>query len=164
MLLIVPAVSQDDNRASARVEEAGLVREYHRLDPVSEIELHQDVRDVGLHGGVADVELARDLGIREAARDQPEDIQLAFRQLIELSRRFRARHPRELLDHPLGDGRGEQSLPVGYNPYSGKELFRRIVLEYEAAGAGAERLVDVLVEIERRQDQDPRSVVGGEDA
>jgi hypothetical protein len=45
----------------------------------------------------------------------------------------------------------------------GDQLLRRVVLEHEAAGAGAERLEDVLVEIEGREDQDLRGRVGGED-
>ena len=35
------------------------------------------------------------------------------------------------------------------------QLLGRVVLEDEAARAGPQRLVDVLVEVERRQDQDP---------
>ena len=45
------------------VEEARLVREHDRLHAVTEVELQQDVRDVGLHSGVADVELPRNLRV-----------------------------------------------------------------------------------------------------
>ncbi len=42
-----------------------------------------------------------------------------------------------------------------------EELFGRVVLEHEAAGAGAERLVDVFVEVERRQEQTAASTIRG---
>src|SRR3712207_8898068 len=49
------------------------------------------------------------------------------------------------------------ALPIcfstGDDADRGEELFGWIVLEDEPAGAGAERLVDVFVEIERRQDR-----------
>ena len=38
-----------------------------------------------------------------------------------------------------------------------------VVFEHEAAGAGAERLENVLVEVEGRQDQDPGGGIRGED-
>ena len=59
---------------------------------------------------------------------------------------------------------GESSAsPRGNGPDGCEQLLGRVVLEHEAAGAGAERLVDVLVEVEGRQDQDPRGVIGGND-
>jgi hypothetical protein len=45
------------------------------LDAVAKVELLEDVRDVGLDGGVADVELLADLGVREAAADEPEHVE-----------------------------------------------------------------------------------------
>jgi hypothetical protein len=44
------------------------------------------------------------------------------------------------------------------------QLLRRVVLEHEPARAGPERFVDVLVEAERREDQDPRRLVRRQDA
>ena len=73
------------------------------------------------------------------------------------------RRARELLDHALRDGGREQRVSGGHGAHGGDQLLGRVVLEHEAAGAGAQRLVDVLVEVERRQDQDPGRVVGGED-
>ena len=46
-----------------------------------------------------------DLGVREAAGDQAEDVELARGQLVDAARRRRARQLRELLDHALRDGR-----------------------------------------------------------
>src|SRR6266550_2500352 len=71
-------------RPRVSVEESRLVREHYCLDAVAEVELLEDVRDVCLDGGVADVELSADLGVREAAGDQAEHVELALCQLVEL--------------------------------------------------------------------------------
>jgi len=63
--------------AARRLDQTGLVGEHDELHPVAQRELQQDVGDVRLDGGVADDELLRDLGVREAARDQSEDLLLA---------------------------------------------------------------------------------------
>ena len=112
---------------------------------------------------LADVELLADLRVREAARNQTKHVQLALRQLAELLRRLSARNARELLDHPLRDRGGQQRVSAGHDPDRLEELLGRVVLQDESAGAGSERLVDVLVQVERRQDQHPGRVVGGED-
>ena len=96
--------------------------------------------------------------------DQAEDLALACRQLLELPRAARPRVARELPDHALGDGGREERVAGGDGPDRRDQLLGRVVLEHEAAGAGAERLVDVLVEVEGREDEDPRGRVGGEDA
>jgi hypothetical protein len=72
----------------------------HRcLDPVAEIELLQDVRHVCLERRLADDQRLGDLGIREAARDQPQDIELTLGQLLQLQ--------------PARDRWGQRRLPVG---------------------------------------------------
>jgi hypothetical protein len=87
------------------VENPRLVGEHDRLDAVAEVELLEDVRDVGLDRGVADVELLRDLQVGEAVCDQAEDFQFARGQLVELLGGCGARDARELLDHAFGDRR-----------------------------------------------------------
>jgi hypothetical protein len=67
--------------------------QHDRLDAVAEIQLLQDVRDVGLDRCVADVELLCDLRIRVALRDQPQDLPLAVGQLVEPGRRRGAGRP-----------------------------------------------------------------------
>ena len=71
---------------------------------------------------------------------------------------------RELFDHPLRDGGGEERLPAGDGADRVEELLGRLVLQHEPAGARAERFVDVLVEVERRQDEDAGRGIGGDDA
>src|SRR5215218_2919221 len=53
-----------------------------RLNAVAEIELLQDVGDVGLDGRITDVQLPRDLGVGESAGDQPKHIELPVGQLV----------------------------------------------------------------------------------
>ena len=65
----------------ARLDEARLVREDDGLDAVAEPELPEDARDMRLHGRLADEELLGDLGVREASRDQLQDLDLARGQL-----------------------------------------------------------------------------------
>src|SRR5205823_4668073 len=104
-------------------------------------ELLEDVRDVRLHRGVADVELLADLRVREPAGDQAEHVELALGELVEPWRRRGTRDARELLDHAPRDRGGEERLAAGDGADGGEELLRRVVLEHEPAGAGAERLV-----------------------
>ncbi len=60
--------------------DAGFVREDDDLDAVADTELREDASDVTLHGGLTEVELVRELSIRETARDQSHDAELAFGQ------------------------------------------------------------------------------------
>ena len=68
------------------MDEAGFVGEDDGLGAVVEVELGEDACDVGLDGGVADDELAGDVGVGEAARDEPQHLELAWRQLGERGR------------------------------------------------------------------------------
>ena len=55
---------------AARLDQAGLVGEDHRLDPVAQAELGQDPADMRLHGGLGDEQPAGDLGVGQAAGDE----------------------------------------------------------------------------------------------
>jgi len=82
------------------LEQPGLVGEHDRLDPVTEAEFLEDVRDVCLHGRLADVELVADLRVGQAGRDQPQDFVFSPGEFADLFRRGRARDAGELLDRP----------------------------------------------------------------
>src|SRR3954471_6858127 len=151
-------------RPRATVEESGLVREHDRLDTVAEVQLLEDVRDVCLDRRVAYVELSANLNVREAAGDQAKHVELALGQTVEPRRRRGLWNAHELFDHAFRDGRGEKRISAGNRADCREELFGRVILEHEAAGAGAQRLVDIFVEVERRQDQDPRGGVGLKDS
>src|SRR5437899_3667187 len=82
-------------------DETGLVGEDHRLHAVAQVELLEDASDVGFYGSIADDELGGDLGVREAAREPLEHLELTGRQPIELFRKIvrPARLPPKFFDH-----------------------------------------------------------------
>src|SRR5581483_11020405 len=165
-----PRASADRRPGSAaagagrlRLEQPRLVREHDRLHAVAEVELLEDVRDVRLHRRVADEEPPADLGVREALGEQAVDVALARGQLGDRLRQRRPRGAGELRDHAPRHRGGEQRVAGGDRADRGDQLLGRVVLQHEPARARAQGLVDVLVEVERRQDQDARLRVGGED-
>ena len=60
--------------------DAGFVREDDDLHAVADTELREDASDMTLYGGLTEVELFRELAIREAARDESNDPELALGQ------------------------------------------------------------------------------------
>jgi hypothetical protein len=66
--------------------------------------------------------------------------------------------PRELGDEPAGDGRCQQRLAGRDHAHGIEQPISGHRLDQEAAGAGAERVVDVLVEVEGGQHENPRPV------
>ena len=65
----------------------------------------------------------------------------------------------ELLDQALGDRGRDQRVAGGDDADRGDELFGEDVFEQEAAGAGAQCVVDVLVEVEGGEHQDRHRMV-----
>ena len=66
----------------------------------------------------------------------------------------------ERVDHAAGHSGRQQGLPRRHHPDGSRELLGGRVLEQEAGGAGAQRLEDVLVEVEGGQHQHPRLDAG----
>ena len=103
-----------------------------------------------------------DLGVREPLRDEPEDLELALGQLVE-RRAARGRRARWLANRSSSRRvtvGASSASPAATTRIASSSSSAAHVLEEEAAGAGAHRLVDVLVEVERRQDQDARAGAG----
>ena len=79
----------DRTRSSRRIDsvgvagsdDAGFVGEDDGLYPVAEVEFGEDAGDVAFHGGVAEVEVGCDLGIGEAAGEEPEDVEFALAEV-----------------------------------------------------------------------------------
>ena len=67
----------------------------------------------------------------------------------------------EVLDQAPGDRGREQRAAVGDDADRGQQLVLGGVLEQEAARAGAQRLVDVLVEVEGGEHEHARGVLAG---
>ena len=66
--------------------------------------------------------------------------------------------PANRLDQAAGDGRRQQRVAGADQPDGGDQVLGRDVLEQEPAGPGGQRRVDVVVEVERRQDDHAGSV------
>jgi hypothetical protein len=66
------------------------------------------------------------------------------------------------VDQAAGDRRRQQRVAARDDPDAGRELLRRHVLEQEPAGARAQRLVDVLVEVERGEHEHARGHVAAQ--
>ena len=81
---------------------------------VGQLQLAQDVGRVGLDGLDRDEQLRRDLLVRVAAREQPQHLALARRQLVDLlvdGRRDRG--VAEGVEHEPGQPRAEHDVAVG---------------------------------------------------
>ena len=64
----------------------------------------------------------------------------------------------ELGDQPAGDGGSEQGVAGRDDAHGVQQLVAAGVLQQEAAGAGAQRVVDVVVEVERGEHEHPDRV------
>ena len=149
-----PGAGSDDPR---------LVGEHDELRPVAQVELEQQVRDVRLHGRLGEHEALGDLAVRQALGDELQDLALALGELAHLPVPAGV-GGRRRLDEPLeqapGHRRGDQRLARRHDADRGDEVRGRHVLEQEPARAGAQRLDDVLVRVERRQDEHARRLAG----
>jgi hypothetical protein len=93
---------------------------------------------------------APEQGLAAAVTDRADGIPFAVQELT-----FALRDSGRLTYH--------DSAPPAYYADGRDQLFRGPVLQQEAARPGAERVVDVLVQVERGEDQDPgRRVVRGQ--
>ena len=66
----------------AGVDQPRFVGEDHRLDAVPQPELDQYVGDVGFDGARREVQLLGDLGVRQAACNQQQDLAFALGELL----------------------------------------------------------------------------------
>ena len=60
------------------LDQAVVERENDGGGPVAEVELGEDVADVGLDGALAEYEVAGDLGVAQTSTDQREHLTLAW--------------------------------------------------------------------------------------
>src|SRR3954451_9100170 len=86
----------------ARFDETGLVRVDHRLHPVAQAELAQNMRDVRLDGRLGEEQRRTDLAVRPAPGDQLQHLAFSVGELGQPGRRSRFRAADESLDHPPG--------------------------------------------------------------
>jgi hypothetical protein len=107
---------------------------------------------VGLHGGLGDDRGAPDPGVGTAAGNLDENVALSLGESAEGTRRLgRLGVAPELLDHSPGHCRVEQCITGGDGADRTDQRLGRRALQQEAARAGAESLVHVVVDVERGQ-------------
>jgi hypothetical protein len=101
----------------------------------------------------ADEEAPGDLVVGQPLADEGHHLALPVRELLQAAiGPWLLRMRRELLDKSPGDGRREQGLAESDHPDRLEELLGLRVLDQEAAGAGADRLEHVLVDVEGGDD------------
>ena len=111
--------------------------------------------------GPGDAELDLDLTVGQAPGDEQEDLALAGREGLDLTRpgatggvgRRRARHAGHEAGQHLG---AEQRLPLMDGAHGVNEGLGVSILEQEAAGAGAQGAQNVVVNLEHGEDEDAR--------
>ena len=135
--------------------EAGLVGEDDELGPIARPHLDHRPADVGARRGRAHDQPLGDLVVGQPLGDQRDDLALAVGEHVEARRELRLLGSAgELLDEAAGDARRQQGVAVHDRPHGAHQLGRLGVLDEEAVGPGPDRLEDVLVEVERREDHD----------
>ena len=107
-----------------------------------------------------DVQLVGDLAVGPPARHGGEDLLLAVGERLDRAARGGAAGPAsaKAREQPGGDARGDERVAVGGGVDGLGEQRRAGVLEQEAPGAGPQRGVDVLVEVEGGDDDDGERV------
>ena len=147
-------------------DQPALVGDHHQLGPVARRQLGEDPADVRLGGGRAEAQPAGDLGVGQALGDQRQHLDAraaVSRSSVRAARPAVPGRRGELGDQPPGDRGASSASPAAHHPDRRRSSsVRRGVLEQEAAGAGPQRRVDVLVQVEGGQHERPgrRSVAG----
>ena len=117
-----------------------------------------------LHRCLAEDELLGELGVGETASEQTEDLPLALRQRRDgCTGLVRLLGVGETLQQSRCNGRAEQRIAVRDQPDRVDEIGGTHVFEQEAARARTDGGIDVFVEVERGQDEDPRRAAGRDD-
>ncbi len=93
------------------------------------------------------------------ASDEAQHVELACGELGHRRRRLPGCRLGEAFDQPPRHSRSEERTARGHDSNPGDELLFGRVLEQEPARAGSQRLVDVLVEIERREHEHARRLL-----
>src|SRR3954454_8642896 len=119
----------------ADVDEAVLERVLHQLGARRAADLLLDVRAVRLDRAHAQVEPARDLRVRVAERDQPQNLDLALGQVIR-----QAARRRRLGREPRAQPRIQVRLPLRGQPHRLQQLLVGRLLEHVAQCPGPQRL------------------------
>ena len=119
------------------------------------IEFRHDAREVCFHRCRADEKALADLVVAHTTRDERQNLALAIGQAAQIGRTGAGRRARgdERLDQPARDGRLDKRIAGGDDPNRRNDLVRLGIFQQKAARAGRKGVVDVFVQVERRQDK-----------
>ena len=135
-----------------------------RLGPVAQPQLAENPADVRFHCLLGDHQPGGDLRIGQTLGDQAEHLGFARRERGEFGLGWGGcvgPQPGELAYEAAGDGGREQCFACGDDPHRVEQPLGGDVFEQEAAGPGAQRVVDVLVQVEGGEDEDARPARSG---
>ena len=140
---------------------AGLVGEHDRLDAVAQAELGQHVGDVGLDRRVAERRARSAISAfdspRASSRSTSSSRGVSSSSAAGAARRAAPTRANSSIRRRVTVGASSAS-PAATARIAVDELLGRRVLEQEAARAGLQRVVDVLVEVEGGEDEHARRV------
>jgi hypothetical protein len=119
--------------------------------------------DVSADRRLGQEHLLRDLPVRQAEGHLPQHLDFArgqrdARRLPPARRAPRVGQGGEPVEQPSGGARRDDRVPGVHDPDRVDQVPGPGVLEQEPRGAGLDRLVDVLVDVERGQDEHPRGI------
>jgi uncharacterized protein YcaQ len=135
---------------SAELDELPADGDHHGFHPGVDLEFLQDVPDVVLHRVLGDEQLLGDVAVVHAAGDQLEDLHLPLGELgrgdvlSPVLGGVPVGQGGELGDELARHGRVDQRLAAMHRAHRLGHLVQRDVLEQVAAGAGPDRLEQVL--------------------
>src|SRR5829696_873827 len=144
--------------AFAASDAAGLVGPHGDLDAVSGAELSHEAGEVGFDGAWGDVELAGDLIVGAALGYGHEDFLLAGGERFYRLPRWEGLCVGERCEQSDSHAGCDQCVSVGGGVEGLGQQGGSGVFEQEPAGAGFERPVDILVEVEGGDDHDRQGV------
>src|SRR6202022_1864902 len=152
----LPQRGRELSSGGAGFDQPDLVGEDHGLDAVAQFQLVEHVGDVRFDSGFPDLQVFSDLRVGEPTAEERQHLALSIGQRLQVGAAGTHRRAllRKLLDEPLRDRWREQRLATCGHPYAADQLFRRDVLEEEAARAGRQRVEDVFVKVVGGQDHD----------
>ena len=128
----------------------------HRLSPVGNLELREDVGDVVAHRFRAQDQVGGDVSIGFALGNQGENLVFAVRQLREELCGATLRgwsSAAEVVNQALGDGRTKDGLTARHSTDGAQSLLLHGALEEVAARSSANGGEDGLVILKHREDQ-----------
>ena len=138
--------SQACNSSPARRDQSGLVAVDHCLGSVPQPQLGENPGDMGLDGALADEQTGAISALHGRGRAGS-----APHVPVQSPGRAPARRGddcRRNLDQQAREHRRDRAVPVRRGPDAEQELLRTRVLQQETGGAGAQRVKNVLIDIE----------------